>query len=291
MTTAERTIRLLVAAYRHLPAKPFRGFLNTLLLRHIRSRPPRTVLAEIGGIRYKLDLQELIDANLYYRGSHEPRAMASVAEIVRPGDLVLDIGANAGYYALPLARLVGDAGRVIAFEPTPWALSKLEENLRLNDMTNVYVERLAISDERAIRAITAGEAAFRASWRLDGSTNRSLTGDASFMTLDEYADEHRLPRIAFAKVDVDGYELRVIRGAQRTLARHRPSLLLEIGKYTMAELGDDPLDLARMLAELGYLFASDDGGRLYGSAEELVASIAWDEPVTVLCRPQEGAGA
>ena len=93
---------------------------------------PSEVTTRRGGVRWRLDLTEGIDLSIYLLGAFEPATVKLYRRLVKPGDVVLDIGANIGAHVLPLAVLVGDAGRVIAFEPTRYACRKLQANLALN---------------------------------------------------------------------------------------------------------------------------------------------------------------
>lgn len=81
------------------------------------------------GIHWDLDLSEGIDFAIFLLGGLELRTLRLYRRLVQPGDTVLDVGANIGAHALPLARLVGASGRVVAFEPTQFAFCKLQRNL------------------------------------------------------------------------------------------------------------------------------------------------------------------
>jgi FkbM family methyltransferase len=286
----DSVVRALARGYGSLPIRPAGGQLQRLLLRYARRHDRRTLVTEVGGIRYALDLDELIDVNLYYRGSHEHRATATVRSVVVPGMVALDIGANLGYYTLTLASLVGESGRVIAFEPTERALRRLTTNLGLNAFDHIVVEKIALSDVTHDREVDPQETAFRASWRVGGERSGREREVISFERLDDYVARSHLDRVDFVKVDVDGYELRVVLGGEETFRRHRPALFIEIGKASMEEIGDDPLELACRLWELGYGFESDDRTRTFGSPEELIASIRPDESAMILCCPRMAAG-
>ena len=84
------------------------------------------------GIQWSLDLNEGIDFSIYLIGSFEPRTHRLYRKIIKPGQTVLNIGANVGSHTLPLAKLVGNYGRVVAFEPTAFAYGKLMVNIALN---------------------------------------------------------------------------------------------------------------------------------------------------------------
>ena len=145
-----------------------------------------------GGLRWRLDLREGIDLSIYLLGSFEPSVTKSYRRLVSPGDVVLDIGANVGSHTLPLARAVGDSGRVFAFEPTGWAFSKLQTNLALNPdlASRVTAEQVML--------VGPGEStvpgAIYSSWPLASGTQLHpvhrgrlmSTDDAHAVTLDDY---------------------------------------------------------------------------------------------------------
>ena len=81
------------------------------------------------GINWDLDLNEGFDLSIYLLGAYEPRSLNAYRPLIRPGFVVFDIGANIGAHALHFAQLVGEHGRVYAFEPTRFALEKLRQNL------------------------------------------------------------------------------------------------------------------------------------------------------------------
>ena len=145
-----------------------------------------------GGLRWRLDLREGIDLSIYLLGSFEPSVTKSYRRLVAPGDVVLDIGANVGSHTLPLARAVGDTGRVVAFEPTGWAFAKLRANLALNRelSTRVTAEQVMLvsPDESTLPT------AIYSSWPLAAGSELHpvhrgrlmSTDEARAVTLDEY---------------------------------------------------------------------------------------------------------
>lgn len=120
-----------------------------------------------GGVRWDLDLSEGIDFAIYLLGGFELRTLKLYRKLVRPGAVVLDVGANIGAHTLPLAALVGPSGTVIAFEPTKFAFEKLRRNLELNPELRQRVRSLQMAllsqiDEPLPQSIYS-------SWPLDGS--------------------------------------------------------------------------------------------------------------------------
>jgi FkbM family methyltransferase len=227
----------------------------------------------IDGIRYRLDLSETIDSTIYYRASWEPGATSSVRDFLRPGMTAVDVGANIGYFTLLFAQLVGPAGAVIAFEPTTWAFDKLSRNIALNAFPNIVAEQMALSDLPGERETRSDQTAFRASWPVSGTQGRRHPELVRFIPLDLYVRRSGIQNVDLLKIDVDGYELRVVKGAQVTLRTHRPDLLIEIGRAPMREVGDRSEELVELLTELGYSFFTEDRRRTFSSGGEMLAWI------------------
>jgi FkbM family methyltransferase len=152
----------------------------------------------------------------------EYRAFRSV---VRPGMTALDIGANVGAYSLLLGQWVGPAGAVYAFEPAPRVFDGLVRHIELNHLAGVvHPVRAAVGRTSATASLvvagTHGES------RLAGASDTGMpTIDVAVTTIDEFCAQHRITP-AFIKVDVEGAELDVLRGARATILRSLPALAL-----------------------------------------------------------------
>jgi FkbM family methyltransferase len=181
--------------------------------------------------------------------------------LCRSGDTVVDIGANVGSHTLSMARLVGETGRTYAFEPVPWAVNKLKRNLALNKFKNIKVEQVALSDENHERV----EMKFRASFKIEAAQGVDKHGRieqdwwqecekvvTKMQTLDSYARENKLARVDLIKLDVDGFEGKVIRGASNVLKQHRPILIMEIAPAWVSMRGDSVSEIVKQLKEIGY---------------------------------------
>ncbi len=237
--------------YRKLPARPLRGILAPLYYRYLTLRRQNDLVATVGGVTYEFDLRELIDSTIYYEGAWEPDTVAALRRLVKPGHTVLDIGANMGCHALLMAQLVGETGRVIAFEPMSAAYARLQRNIGLNHFSNIVAEQVGLSD-------SAGQAeiAFATSWRLDRKPGNVCVEQVSFVTLDGYVAAHLewFDRLDCIKLDVDGFEELVLRGAQDTLRRHHPAILMEIGR--------DSLGAVHYLQAQNYSFFTEAGAEV-----------------------------
>jgi FkbM family methyltransferase len=155
-------------------------------------------------------------------GSYEYEKRLAFERIVQPGQIVFDVGANVGFYTLLASVLVGPGGRVFAFEPIEQNLVFLRKHLSLNHALNVTVLAVAASDHK-------GTALFdTSSGRAMGSLGDGGSLRVDVITLDELIDTGELPVPNYIKLDVEGAELRVLKGAAKLLAKHHPVLFVSI---------------------------------------------------------------
>ncbi|HVT73233.1 MAG TPA: FkbM family methyltransferase [Lacunisphaera sp.] len=220
------------------------------------------------GLNWALDLDEGIDLSIYLLGAYEPRTLRAYEPLVAPGAVVFDIGANIGAHTLHFARLVGPAGRVVAFEPTDFACAKLRANLALNPALagRVDVRQLFLVADRSVPA----PAAVAASWPVADTTGalnawhgRDQRSDAArAMTADDFCAENGVQRIDLVKLDVDGHEGAVLQGFRASLARFRPVIIVELAPFIYSGAKAAEFDeFVTYLAGLGYYFTDANSGR------------------------------
>lgn len=188
--------------------------------------PAGMTMVEVRGGRLR-GMRMLVDLaceKYYWLGAHEVPVQAWLAANVRPGFTVYDVGAHAGFFSLLCARLAGPAGRVVAFEPRAENAERLRASARANGFEHITVDQRAVSDR-------PGDAAFALmSSTLEGrlaSPGDTAGARVPTTTIDACVDAG-MPPPDVIKVDVEGAEGAVIRGAARTIAARRPLLLLEV---------------------------------------------------------------
>jgi FkbM family methyltransferase len=165
------------------------------------------------------------------RGRFENVESRFVERFLKPGMVVLDIGAHHGYYSLLASLRVGPLGRVIAFEPSPRERRRLMQHLRLNGCTNVQVEGIALGETegREKLYVVSGKETGCNSLRPPEVRQSTHATDVQVARLDDYLGQHNLPRVDFVKMDVEGGELAVLKGATEFLERQpRPVIFCEV---------------------------------------------------------------
>lgn len=175
--------------------------------------------------------------------------------LIRPGDTLIDVGANTGLWALGAAVRIGPAGTVHAFEPVPDNFLRLTRNLTLNSFANVICQQLALADKcghTVFYAATAGNSGI-------GSLEKRAEGDRpieiEMTTVDDYCASHNISRVDLMKVDVEGAELLVFRGAERLLSSNEaPIIMFETDEVLTARFGSSSTLIKTLLQQYGYAF-------------------------------------
>lgn len=193
--------------------------------------------------------------NLMMLGGRDPLESAWVRRLVRPGDVMFDIGANFGWYTTLGAKLVAPNGRVHAFEPVSGTYKVLKENCTANDCLAVAtLNNFGLGESEGAFTIFVPKQHGGASLRPSGIGPMDEI-QCRVGTLDSYCQEQRISAVRFAKCDVEGAELGVLRGAQRLLSGDsRPIWLLELNRETSSRFGHEPQALLSHLAKFEYSF-------------------------------------
>jgi FkbM family methyltransferase len=227
---------------------PYVGFLRAVRERHHpRGVRDMRTLTLPDGLTFQVDLGDHLGCDVFY-GYFEERFVADLfEEILRDGDTMLDVGANFGYYAVRCARAVGPSGVVHAFEPDPAARELLTANVAANRLDGrLQIHPVAVADQdRQVAFHLAEEAAFSGLT----STGRAALRDVVPITarsLDSFTDEHQIEAVDALKIDVEGHEQAVLRGAASLLRRSPdPLVMLEVSAKNLSDesraaLADEP---------------------------------------------------
>lgn len=234
----------------------------------------------IDSVNYELDLNQLIDSSIFFYGCFEPDTVEVINRLCKPGMTVVDIGANIGCHTLRFAKITGPQGKVYAFEPMTWAFEKLKKNISLNDFGNVVLENKALSDKAA-----AGQTvSFASSWPLSmkGKPHTVESNTVDLATLDGYFAEKRITKLDLIKLDVDGYEPKVLRGAEKTLRTFKPVIIMEVAPHLLEKAGGKAVDMLEYILSLGYAIHPEDDLSKALKPAEILAMIPSDESINII---------
>jgi len=189
------------------------------------------------GLKWSLNLKEGIDLAIYLFGGFELRTLHRYTELIKAGDVVMDIGANIGAHTLPLAQLVGDTGKVFSFEPTVYAFLKQQTNVAFNpsliSRISAHQMMLTATDADLLPESVYSSWPLEISEDLHGEHHGRLmnTAGSTTSTLDSFALNEGVNKIDFIKLDVDGNENDVLAGAKQVLENFKPKIMLELAPY------------------------------------------------------------
>jgi FkbM family methyltransferase len=190
-----------------------------------------------------------------YSGA-ERRNQAVMQRLVRPGQIVVDVGANWGLHTLLLSRLVGRGGRVIAIEPFPAALTELRWHVAANGLTNVSIVPVAIGTTLGTQPFTVMPSASMGGLSASHSHRDSQPQiEVEVRSLDGLLADLGAAEVAFVKIDAEGGEGNVLRSAGATLRQRRPYVLVE------SMDPDNDVVIGSVLTDHGYRLWRIDGPR------------------------------
>lgn len=228
-----------------------------------------------------ISTQSYIEWKILAEGTYEPATGNLISLSLRPGFVALDIGANIGVHTLRMARAVGEKGTVISCEPLPYLQNKLRRNVQLNRMEDiVHILPVAVSDQPGETRMSGSAESFnQGTGRMDASGETLVnvtTGDAIL-------NELNITRLDLIKIDIEGYEMKAIRGMENSIRKFRPRLLVEFDAHYWEKCGSSWEEFRGFLHNLGY--------QIYKIEEFALQEVPSDPGVpscNLFCIPQSG---
>jgi len=229
------------------------GYINFLDNRKIPTSE-RYLIKEILGSKMYLDVTaDGLHRHLIWLGVRETYILETVKKEVKEGDIVVDIGAHIGYYALLEARIVGEKGKVYAIEPVPENIELLRKNIELNEYSNVEVYQLAIGDRKGFVPMYVAKQSNISSLReIDYYVAADIITEeinVEVITLDDFLENRPYPNII--RMDVEGYEYQVIKGMKKILEKQLP-LTLFIEFHFGFLTREESIEILQTLKEAGF---------------------------------------
>ncbi len=231
------------------------------------------------------------------REAYDAPVFLELARILSPGDACLDIGANVGQYSVNLSQIVGPSGKIWAFEPVPYTRAILRLVLGYCGIANVRVMSEALSDTSVSTTMvtpvdTWGVPQVGLSYICEACVSKKeVTHTIAMLPLDEVlmGNADFFVSGGFVKIDVEGHELYVLRGARSFLTRCRPVLLIEIDPDMSRRAGVDVQDTLQFLTDIGYTMGYFNLGVWYPQLTEVASGrggeMYWFRKEPLSCRP------
>lgn len=209
-------------------------------------------------IKIRLDLYDWLPQLMFVWGDIERNATECFKGLLKPGMVFVDIGANIGYYSLMASKLVGSRGKVFSFEPWSRNRAILEENIKLNNLSNISVIPKALSNEAGNNVkIYLPKDDNCGMPSLKKLNEENFTDDfelTSTITFQDFLNTFKQGRIDVIKIDVEGSELNVLKGMSASLADENfsPVILMELIEFTLSKFSTSVKDVIDYLAGFGF---------------------------------------
>jgi FkbM family methyltransferase len=186
----------------------------------------------------------------YYENNYESETFKFFEKNIRPDQTILDIGAHIGLYSVFFSKKVGNAGKVICFEPTPGTFSILKQTAELNALTNCILVNAAVAEKSGILKFNlTSEDGEGSNANSLVRTERSVSStDVKVYSIDDYRREQKI-KIDILKIDVEGYELNALKGAKETFQNDKPTGILALHPASIEQLGQTLEHIWDLLAE------------------------------------------
>ncbi len=212
-----------------------------------------------------LAYNDFLGAHTFCGTGFEDNEQLFLLNYLQEGMTVIDIGAHHGFYTLLASKKIGPVGRVIAFEPSPRELAKLKLHLSINHCQNVEVVEVALGAEKGkVNMFVCLEHSGLNSLRLPNADTKATEVEIEQIRLDDYLKEKQIQKVDFVKMDVEGGELAVLKGAKDILlGQLRPLIIYEIQDIRTTPWGYKAVELYQFLKDSRYKsFNVTSNGRL-----------------------------
>ena len=216
------------------------------------------------GIHYRLDISQKIEHALFW--GFNDRSKERFYRFVEPGWVCADVGTNIGEVSMNLASLAGTAGHVFSFEPDPRTYAKLQHNLSLNPHLKVTAMNVGVGEKNETLNLyqfqEGNDGANRILRNQTDSSGLPERGKVHIIRLDDVLlHEHHIGKLNLIKIDVEGFEHEVLKGAMALLTKFKPRLVIEVIDRNLKINGSSAVQLFAWIEALGYKIERLDDGK------------------------------
>jgi FkbM family methyltransferase len=212
------------------------------------------------GVNFNVDISEY-NGHAVYFGLREP-ATQKLFSLIKPGMVVYDIGANIGVITLNIAKRIQPRGKVFSFEPDPYNFKCAQANINRNNFSKIKLLNLGLGDEKTTAFLYNVNPNNRGMQRLlQSNSNKEFEKtQVQIDTLDNTAQIFSMPAPSLMKIDVEGFELKVLKGATHIIDEYKPLLFIELDDNNLREQGNTAYELVKFLMQKGYNITNATSG-------------------------------
>jgi FkbM family methyltransferase len=205
-----------------------------------------------------------VERSIYFTGTYEKGTLYIIKNILNKGDTFIDVGANIGLMSVFASKVIGGSGKVIAFEPNPNTLALLKNNIELNKCTNITTSDYAIGNANETAKIYDRWDSNRGSATLIKPEKSTDSYDIKISTLSDVLSDSQ--KIDLIKLDIEGYELEALKGAENILKRDIPPALIvecsDISDNDLSKNRNEVYDYIKKLDKYRIYRTISDKGRI-----------------------------
>jgi FkbM family methyltransferase len=242
---------------------PYRGIsriADLVRMAYIHSHHQFLIRDFDGDLLFNCALNEHISSQVFWRGYYSRDQLYLLRNLLKPGMVFLDVGANKGEFTVFAAKYTAgaDGGMVYAFEPVEALCEELTANVTVNGFQHVQIIRKGLGNTRKKGVLYNAQEANNTELNMGTFTLYPRTGVdhpgvmIEIMPLDDFVREQRITRVDVIKIDIEGGELAMLEGAAETISRWKPVIFIEINSLTSRAAGYDPGLILRFLEARGY---------------------------------------
>lgn len=256
--------------YSSIPNFKGKNFLGQKIFSSTFDRHKNATQNMLSGFQMNLNFADRMQRLIYIKKCHEPETETVFAELIHGARVFCDVGANIGYFSF-LAKQLNSTLQVFSFEPLPQNISAFKENQKLNSFAQVNLTEACVSNQ-------LGEVEFLIPPTGESGWGRiahksMFSGEKikrQVLTLDQFYHSHQIEFCDVLKIDVEGYEYKVLQGAEQTINRFRPKICIELNEPCLLDTGTSSAEIFSYFKQKKYkLFSISSSGKMIPTDEPL----------------------
>lgn len=267
----------IIKTYSRIPNVKGKNFFGNWLIDALNLKEPQ-IQSMLYDFKLHLDLNDRIQRQMYIKRLYEQGTVKNLIPFLKTSRVFFDIGANIGYFSF-LAEATHPQLSIYSFEPLPKNISSIKKNIELNKSKNITLIEKCISDQNGSIEFTIppiGECGWGRIAYKELFDNQKILRPTQ--TLDSFCNEYSIPQVDFIKMDIEGFEFHVLRGAENLLQqKNAPHLCIEMNEYCFKDMGIDIHEVFLFLKDKNYkLYFIDKNHKLKHTDKPVQNNSSWN---------------